>query len=113
MNVERPTWLNLTSPGATWAGLGVAALGFVLIGIAWAQIAGEESVFRQLPYLVSAGLTGLGFIMIGMTLINVSAKRRDAVERERQIGQLVSILEEVKTVLGEQPPTATRTRARK
>jgi uncharacterized iron-regulated membrane protein len=109
----RPQWFDLENPGAIWAGLGVAAVGFVLIGIAWSQVAGEELVYRQLPYLVSAGMTGLGFIMIGVTLINVSAKRRDAVERERQIGQLVSILEEVKTVLGEQQPAPTRARARK
>ena len=104
-SLSLPTWLNAASPAVVWIGLGVAGIGFVLIGIAWAQVAGETQVYLQLPYLASAGLTGLGLIMVGMTLINVAAKRRDAAERERQIDQLVSILEEVQTALGERPPS--------
>ena len=100
-NVQLPPWLNPTSPAVIWIGLALAGIGFVLIGVAWAQIAGETQVYLQLPYLASAGLSGLGLIMVGMTVINVAAKRRDAVERERQIDQLVSILEEVQTVLTE------------
>ena len=46
-----------------------------------------------------AASSGLGLIMVGVTVINVTAKRRDAVERARQIDQLVSILTEIKTVL--------------
>ena len=103
-SLSLPTWLNPASPAVIWMGLGLAGIGFVLIGIAWAQVAGETQVYLQLPYLASAGLTGLGLIMVGMTLINVAAKRRDAAERERQIDQLVSILEEVQTALGERPP---------
>jgi hypothetical protein len=99
--VELPTWLRAESPALTWIGLLVAAAGFVLIGIAWSQVAGETQVYLQLPYLVSAGLTGLGLVMVGVTVVNVSAKRRDAVERARQTDQLVSILEEVKAALGE------------
>ena len=100
-SVQLPAWLNPTSPAVIWIGLALAGIGFVLIGIAWAQVAGETQVYLQLPYLASAGLTGLGLIMVGMTVINIAAKRRDAVERERQIDQLVSILEEVQTVLTE------------
>jgi uncharacterized iron-regulated membrane protein len=99
--VSLPAWFDLTSPGAVWVGLVIAALGFALIGIAWSQVAGEELVYRQLPYLVSAGLTGLGLIMVGLTVVNVSAKRRDALERERQVDQLVSIMGEVKAALDE------------
>ena len=106
----RPTWLNLTSPGAIWAGLGIAALGFVLIGVAWSQVAGEDLVYRQIPYLVSAGMTGLGLIMAGLTLINLSAKRRDALERERQVDQLVSIMGEVKAAIDEQNTPRRRAR---
>ena len=96
-----PAWVDLTNPAAVWIGIAVAGVGFVLLGVAWAQVAGETQVYLQLPYLVSAGMTGLGLIMVGLTLINVSTKRRDALERERQMDQLVNILEEVKGVLGE------------
>jgi hypothetical protein len=64
--------------------------------IAWGQVAGETQVYLQVPYLVSAGLTGLALVMVGLTIINVAAKQRDAVDRDRQIDQLISILGELK-----------------
>src|SRR5205823_1178201 len=103
LSVSLPRWLRGESPVVTWIGLGVAAIGFVLIGVAWSQVAGETQVYLQLPYLVSAGLTGLGLVMVGLTVINVSAKRRDAAERARQTDQLVSIFTEVKRALDERP----------
>lgn len=99
--LQVPAWVDLTNPATVWIGMVIAGIGFVLLGVAWSQVAGETEVYLQLPYLVSAGMTGLGLIMVGLTLINVSAKRRDALERERQMDQLVNILEEVKGVLGE------------
>ena len=93
--VSLPAWLGADSAAPTWIGLVVCAAGFVLILIAWAQVAGETQVYLQLPYLVSAGITGLALVMVGLTIINVAAKRRDGAERARQIDQLVSILEEV------------------
>ena len=99
--VSAPQWLRFTGPGAIWAGIVVAAVGFALIGVAWGQVAGETQVYLQVPYLVSAGLTGLGLIMVGVTIVNVAAKRRDALERERQMDRLVSILDEVRSAVGE------------
>ena len=99
-----PAWLRGTSPALTFIGVGVAIIGFVLIAVAWGQVAGETQVYLQLPYLVSAGLTGLGLVMVGLTVVNVAAKRRDAADRDRQIDQLVSILQELKATLAERPP---------
>jgi hypothetical protein len=104
-----PTWLAGDSPALIWIGIAIAAAGFILIGVAWSQVAGETQVYLQLPYLVSGGLVGLGLIMVGVTVINVTAKRRDATERERQMDQLVSILDEVRGALAEQSaPTGRR-----
>ena len=86
-----------TSASIVWLGLALAGAGFVLIGVAWAQVAGETQVNLQLPYLASAGLFGIALIMVGLTVVNLSAKRRDAADRARQMDQLVAILEEVKT----------------
>jgi hypothetical protein len=99
--VRLPGWLRAGTPALTWIGIVLSLAGFVLIAVAWGQIAGETEVFLQLPYLVSAGMSGLGLIMVGVTLVNVSAKQRDAVERDRQIDRLVSIMEEVRSAIEE------------
>jgi hypothetical protein len=98
-----PVWLRGDSPVLIYAGIGLAIIGFVLILVAWGQVAGETQVYLQLPYLVSAGFTGIGLIMVGVTVVNVAAKQRDAADRDRQMDQLVSIMDELKSVLGEHP----------
>ena len=102
--VALPPWLRPSSPVLTYIGVGVAIAGFVLILIAWGQVAGETQVYLQIPYLVSAGLTGVGLVMVGLTIINVAAKQRDAADRDRQMDQLVSILSELQTTLAETKP---------
>ncbi len=108
--VELPRWLGADSAVPTWIGLVACAAGFVLLLIAWSQVAGETNVALQLPYLVSAGFTGVALIMVGLTIVNVAAKRRDGAERARQIDQLVSILEEVKTAVSTTRSGGTRRR---
>jgi hypothetical protein len=95
-----PVWLRSGSPALTFIGIAIAVAGFVLIVVAWGQVAAQTQVYLQMPYLVSAGLTGLALVMVGLTVVNVAAKQRDAVDRDRQIDQLVSILGELKASLG-------------
>ena len=102
--VRVPVWLRAGSPAVTYIGVAVAILGFVLILVAWGQVAGETQVYLQIPYLVSAGLIGVGLVMVGLTVINVAAKQRDAADRDRQMDQLVSILDELKNTLAEKGP---------
>jgi hypothetical protein len=96
-----PTWLRAGTPALTYIGVGVAVLGFLFILLAWGQVAGETQVYLQVPYLVSAGLSGLGLVMVGLTIVNVAAKQRDGADRDRQIDQLVSILDELRGTLEE------------
>ena len=96
-----PSWMRSGSPVLTYIGIGVAVLGFLLILLAWGQVAGETQVYLQVPYVVSAGLGGVGLVMVGLTIVNVAAKQRDEADRDRQIDQLVSILDELKSALGE------------
>lgn len=86
-------------PTLLYVGVGLVAAGFVLIAVAWGQVAGLESVPLQLPYLLSGGLTGLGLIIVGATAVNIHAKRSEAAERERQTQQLMEILRQVTSVL--------------
>lgn len=86
-------WLEPSSLVPTFVGVVVVAVGFVLIGIAWAQIAGLTVVSLQMPYLVSAGFTGLALVMVGLIIVNVSAKRQDGAERARQMQTLTETFE--------------------
>src|SRR5688500_13142031 len=58
-------WLSQAGIGV-WVGLFLTLVGFGLIAFAWGKTAGVLDVALQVPYLVSAGLTGLGLIMLGL-----------------------------------------------
>ena len=91
--------LRPLSPTPTYLGVALTVVGFVLIVIAWQQVAAETNVALQLPYLVSGGLAGLALVMVGVTVINVAAKRRDAVLREQQTALLADAIHELSAAL--------------
>lgn len=93
----------LSSPSfvPTYVGIGVVAIGFVLIAVAWAKVAGLADVASQLPYLVSAGITGLALVMVGLVVINVAAKRQDGDELARQVERLAGVVEDLQRALRE------------
>ena len=78
-----------------WAGmsgkLGMAAigLGFALMAVAWNGAAGLDYTQGQLPYVLSAGLPGLGFVILGAALLVVENARRDRAVLERLLTELV------------------------
>lgn len=86
----------------TWAGVALAAVGLVLVAIAWGRTAGLTNVGLQVPYVVSAGFTGLGLVVVGMTLVSISAKHADAAERTRQLRELRDVLVELRAAVEEQ-----------
>lgn len=96
---QRVPALRPLSPVPTYVGIAVTLLGFVLILLAWGQTAGEVNVALQVPYLISAGLTGLGLVMVGVTIVNISAKRRDSALREQQTELLADALRELSAAL--------------
>ena len=83
----------------TYVGVAVGLIGFALIGYAWAKIAGLVDVWRQMPYLVSAGLPGLGLVMTGLVIINVSARRQDSAARARQMATLTEAMRDLQRSL--------------
>jgi len=87
-------WLRPSSPVMTYVGIAVSIVGFVLIVIAWAAVAGKAEVYLQVPYVVSAGFSGLGLIIAGVTIVNVATRRRDEAERSRQMDRLAQLLQE-------------------
>jgi len=95
----RFAFLRPDSPVPVYIGIVLVLAGFAVIGLTWGKVAGLLLVPLQLPYLVSGGLTGLGLIMVGITVISIGAKRRDAAERGRQLEQLAAIMNELRSAL--------------
>lgn len=96
-----PPQLQAGAPSWIWLGVLIVAMGFVLIAVGWGQVAAETQVYLQLPYVVSAGMVGLGLILVGLTVLNLASRQRDGLERDRQIDQLVGIIEELKETMAE------------
>jgi hypothetical protein len=98
---DRVPALRPLSPVPTYLGIVVTALGFVLIALAWGAVAGQTNVALQMPYLVSGGITGLALVMVGLTVMSVAARRRDAALREQQTRLLADALRELGAALDE------------
>ena len=84
--------LNPESQLPTLAGLALVALGLLVIGYGWMRIAGTAAVALQMPYVMSAGFTGLGLVILGVFIVGSWAQRRAASERQQQLAELVRAL---------------------
>lgn len=84
---------------AVWAGVALVAAGFAAIFYCWARVAGLLDVARQLPYVISGGITGLALIIVGITVVDVAVRRQDGQERRHQVAQLDRVLEELREAL--------------
>lgn len=84
------------------AGLLLVVAGAVLLLVAWGRTAGLTNVGLQMPYVISAGCTGLALVAIGLTAVSVAAKARDAAARREQLAELQSVLAAVRQSLEEQ-----------
>jgi len=110
--VRVPSWFRASAPTWVWVSVVVGLVGFVLIAVAWGAVSGESEVYRQTPYVVSAGIFGLALVMVGLTVLNVSTRQRDALERERQIDRLVEVMEDLRLELREALAGASQPRRR-
>jgi hypothetical protein len=86
-----------------WIGLLLTAGGFGLIAFTWGKTAALINVAEQIPYLVSGGLSGLGLILLGLLVVNLSAKRREAAERARQLEEVRDALVQLRKTLEGEP----------
>jgi hypothetical protein len=88
--------LKLDASTGVWVGLVVAAFGFGLIFYSWIRVAATLDVGRQMPYVVSGAMSGLGLIVVGVALVDMAVRRQDRLERRQQLGLMRNILEELR-----------------
>lgn len=82
-----------------WVGVAFIGVAFLILAFTWGRVANTVNVGLQMPYLVSGGITALGLIVVGATLINAAVKRQDAARRESQIAELRYVLEDIRSVV--------------
>jgi hypothetical protein len=66
-------------------GLVFCVIGFVAIGLGWNGMARVACPDCQLPYLLSGGAAGLGFIVLGSTLLLAAQIRDDRIKLADQL----------------------------
>jgi len=91
--VRAASWLAPTSPALVYTGVALIVAGFAVLAFAWSRVAGTAIVSLQLPYVVSGGFAGLGLVIVGVLLMYLAVKRRDAWQRERRLDALAAALE--------------------
>jgi hypothetical protein len=77
-----------------YVGWFLAAAGTVALFVGWFGVSGESLTAKQLPYLVSAGLSGIAlFIMAGVFMATDDVRRQFAriSELERKVDDLYSL----------------------
>jgi len=78
------------------AGVGITAAGLVLITIAWGRTAALTNVALQVPYVISAGFTGLALVIVGLVIVNVSIKAQISRQRTAQLMELRELIEDLR-----------------
>jgi hypothetical protein len=99
---RRVSALRATPHLMTWTGIAVSTAGLVLLVVAWGRTAGLTNVALQVPYLISAGFTGVALVIVGLTVVNIDAKRTDSAERTRQLTELRGLLAELRATVEEE-----------
>jgi hypothetical protein len=74
--------------------------GFALLFLAWSDVAAQSEVWRQMPFLSSAGFPGLGLVMAGLVVASLGVRRQDGARRERQMAELTEALRSLDHRLG-------------
>ncbi len=90
-------------------GMVLPIVGLVIVGVAWYGASGTGYVAKQIPYLISGGLVGLGLLLIGLGLfLRYSLTRllrfgiaRMVAEQQSQADRLVEAMDRLEQTLRE------------
>ena len=69
-------------------GLALAAIGLLAIAFGWNGAAGQTSTLFQLPYILSGGLIGIAFVILGGAMLIVQGNREDRAILEAKLDLL-------------------------
>lgn len=70
------------------AGIALAAIGLLAIAFGWNGAAGQLSTVAQLPYILSGGLVGISFVILGAAMMIVQSSREDRALLEAKLDLL-------------------------
>lgn len=98
-----PRLLALSDKTLVFASLAVVVVGFAVLAVTWGQVAGEVNVARQLPYVVSGGLTGLALVVVGTALGVVAGWRAERQADQFELERVCALVRELADALREPP----------
>jgi len=96
-------WRWVSQVARPYIGWTLLVLGAVAIFLGWYGVSGQSLTAKQLPYLASGGLTGIGLIVIAAMFLVTDDFRRQV----GRLGQLERKIDELYSLLVVDPPVAT------
>src|SRR4051794_19880919 len=78
-------------------GIAVSLLGFLLIYLGWNGAGSFNDIRQQFPYLISGGIAGLAFVIMGAALLVIEAARTERAELQSTLLELREALEGIGT----------------
>ena len=91
---RRVFWRWVWSSVRPVVGWVLAALGLLALLLGWYGVSGEALTAKQLPYLVSGGLTGIGLLIVAAVFLATDDVRRQLArlgEVERKVDDLYAL----------------------
>jgi hypothetical protein len=92
---QRAFWRWLLRAARPFIGWVLAGLGALALFLGWYGVSGQSLTAKQLPYLVSGGLTGIGLVVIAAVFLATDDVRRQLGrldEIERKVDDLYALL---------------------
>jgi hypothetical protein len=92
---RRAVWRWVAASSRPYVGWALAALGALALFLGWWGVSGESLTSKQLPYLVSGGLTGIGLVIISAVFLATDDMRKQMGrldEMERKVDDMYSLL---------------------
>ena len=93
MDNDKPTPKVIWSRLGGQLGVGLCAIGFLLVFLGWNGAASVDRIPSQFPYLISGGVAGLCFVVLGVGMLVVQNQRADRAALQATLRELQDALE--------------------